>query len=276
MTEPQQQSTVEHAHAGHTAAPPLLGPTDEHGAEWLHSAPPLPGRPRLRLLNPMSALLAAALVGAGGFLVGVLVEKGQGSSSESDASSALAARIQALRGAAGKGSAPGGSSTGASRFAPPGAAGGGAAPGGGAATVGQVAFVRHGTLYVTNLEGNTVKVTTSPASTVTRTVKSTVKGIHPGETVVVSGTADTGGAIGAQSIRIGSALGGLAARGGGGGGLAALLAGARPGAGAHANAAAGAGTGAGTGTGTGTGAKGGPPGETGGAAREPQLFGSGR
>ena len=52
------------------------------------------------------------------------------------------------------------------------------------ATTGQVAYLSGSTLYVTNAEGNTIKVTTSPASTVTKTVKADVKGIHPGETVL--------------------------------------------------------------------------------------------
>ena len=54
---------------------------------------------------------------------------------------------------------------------------------------GQVAYIDGSTLYVTNAEGNTVKVTTSAASTVTKTVKADVKGIHPGETVIVTGAA---------------------------------------------------------------------------------------
>ena len=56
---------------------------------------------------------------------------------------------------------------------------------------------------MTNAEGNTVKVTTSPASTVTKTVKADVKGIHPGETVLVTGAAGANGAISAESIRVG-------------------------------------------------------------------------
>ena len=51
----------------------------------------------------------------------------------------------------------------------------------------QVAYISGNTLYVTTAEGNTVKVTTSPATTVTKTVKATVAGIHPGETVTVTG-----------------------------------------------------------------------------------------
>jgi hypothetical protein len=72
---------------------------------------------------------------------------------------------------------------------------------------------------VTTAEGNTVKVTTSPASTVTKTVKAEVKGIHPGETVIVTGAAGANGAVNAESIRVGgsSAGGGLGALFGGSG-----------------------------------------------------------
>ncbi|HEY5091051.1 MAG TPA: hypothetical protein VIK30_13825, partial [Polyangia bacterium] len=89
--------------------------------------------------------------------------------------------------------------------------------GGAGMTTGQVAYVSGSTLYVTNAEGNTVKVTTSPASTVTKTVKADVKGIHPGETVLITGAAGANGAISAESIRVGSTGGGLSALFGGAG-----------------------------------------------------------
>ncbi|MGA9875508.1 MAG: hypothetical protein WBQ21_06845, partial [Solirubrobacteraceae bacterium] len=58
-------------------------------------------------------------------------------------------------------------------------------------------------------------------STVTKTVKSDVKSIHPGETVIVTGSAGTNGAVSAESIRVseaGASGGGLGALFGGGGG----------------------------------------------------------
>jgi len=74
---------------------------------------------------------------------------------------------------------------------------------------------------VTNTEGNTVKVTTSAGSTVSKTVESDVKGIHPGETVIVMGANGANGSISAESIRVSKAGsgGGLGALFGGGGGL---------------------------------------------------------
>jgi hypothetical protein len=61
---------------------------------------------------------------------------------------------------------------------------------------------------VTTAEGNTVKVTTSAGTAVTKTVKADVPGIHPGETVLVTGTPGANGAVSAESIRVGGGLGG--------------------------------------------------------------------
>jgi hypothetical protein len=63
---------------------------------------------------------------------------------------------------------------------------------------------------VTSTQGNTVKVTASAGAAVTKSVKTAVKSIHPGETVVVTGTTGAGGAISAESIRVGG-LGGAGA-----------------------------------------------------------------
>jgi hypothetical protein len=194
---------------------------------------PLPSRPRRRLLAPLPVALLIALMTACGFIGGVLVEKGQGSSSSSSgAPSGLAGRLASLRG--------GGGGAGALR-----ASGGASSAGGAGATVGQVAFVQGSTLYVTDTQGNTVKVTTSRASSVTKNVKSTVAAIHPGETVTVTGSPGPNGAISAESIRVGEGFGGA---------LAALLGGSRSGASAGSSGA------------------GNPGGAAGG---EPSLFGKG-
>ncbi len=207
--------------------------------DWSEDREELPRRPRRRLFgagaNPVALALLAVLVCACGFIGGVLVEKGQsssGSSTGAGAAAGLASRLRTLRG-----------STGGSAGAASASAGGSSGTGGGFTrpTAGTVAYLSGSTLYVTNAEGNTVKVTTSPATSVTKTVKSSVPGIHPGETVTITGTAGSNGAVSAESISVGS-----------GGGLAALFGG------------AGAGTGAG-GAGAGTAAGG----------KEPSLFGSG-
>lgn len=192
--------------------------------QWLPDSPELPRRPRRRLLTPAPLSLLGVLLIACGFIAGVLVEKGQTSSSGngSGASSAFASRLSGLR------SALGGSGKGTSGTS--GTSGGFLGRlGGGGVTVGEVAYVKGGTLYVTNAEGNTVKVSTTEASTVSKTVKAGVKQIHPGETVTVSGEKSASGAIVARSIAVGS-----------GGGLGALLGGATGG-----SRTGGAGTGGG-------------------------------
>jgi DNA-binding beta-propeller fold protein YncE len=214
--------------------------------DWLeeHDAQELPPRPRRRLLgvgaNPVPLALLGVLLLACGFIAGVLVQKGQGSASSSTAGG-LASRFAALRSAA-SGSASGASGAvgGSGGFFGAGGRGGG----GSGATVGQVAYVSGRTLYVTDAEGNTIKVSTSAASTVTKTLKADVKGIHPGETVIVTGSTGPNGALSAESIRVSEAAGG--------GGLGALFGGGGVGGGSR-------------GTGSTTGARAG--------AGEPALFG---
>jgi hypothetical protein len=187
--------------------------------EWLGEPDEglLPRRPRRRLVGVGGNALALALLGvllaACGFIGGVLIEKGETSSSSSGGSSAssLISRFRALRGGGTAASTLGAGSTAAS-----GAGSGFARP-----TAGTVAYLTGHTLYVTNAEGNTIKVTTSAATSVTKTVKSSVKGIHPGETVTVTGEAGANGAVSAESISAGAGGGALAALLGSGGGTTA-------------------------------------------------------
>jgi hypothetical protein len=204
----------------------------------------LPPMPRRRLLgagNPIPLALLGVLLIACGFIAGVLVEKGQtasGASGSGGGAAGLAARFAALRSGSGTGS---GTSAGGAGPASGFAASGSGASGG--ATIGQVAYINGSTLYVTNAEGNTIKVKTSPSSTVTKTVRADVKGIRPGETVLITGATGAKGEVSAESIRVGGA---------GSGGLGALF--------------------GGSGKGTGGGGRGGG-GSSGGG--EPALFGKG-
>ena len=189
------------ASAGNDVPPPMS--FDEYETEAL----PLPRRRRLPLLT---ALLALAVVAGGAFIGGVEVQKHEGGTSaggNGGAAAAIAARF-------GRGGAT--STTGTSTTAT-GASGRGGFAGGGA-TVGTVEAIKGSTLYVTDSSGNTVKVTTSAASNVTKTVDATVKGINPGDTVVVRGTQASDGTIAAQTISVGTAGagGGFFGRGGGG------------------------------------------------------------
>jgi hypothetical protein len=178
--------------------------------EWLQEPDELlPRRPRRRLFgagaNPLALALLAVLLAACGFIGGVLIEKGETSSSSSGGSSAssLISRFRALRGGT---SAAGGA--GASGVGP---SAGGTSSGFTRPTAGTVAYLDGRTLYVTNAEGNTLKVSTSAATSVTKTVKASVKGIHPGEAVTVSGETGANGTVSAESISVGASGGALSA-----------------------------------------------------------------
>jgi hypothetical protein len=215
--------------------------TATHDAEALSAEEPLdvlPWRPRRRLLTPIPIALLGVLLLACGFIGGVLVEKGQTSSAAaSTGASGLAARLAAIRGATGGASVSGSPGGGGAGNGATGGAGGGSGGGGsfegrfgrfggaagagpGSLTIGEVSYVDGHTLYVTNAEGNTVKVTTSPASSITKTVTTDIHGIHPGDTLVVRGAKGSRGAVNAESITINGAGVGV-----GGGGLGSLFGG---------------------------------------------------
>jgi hypothetical protein len=187
---------------------------DGYEDDWEPTAsePALPPRRRRRLVTPASAVLAAVLIAALGFIGGVEVQKGQGDDGGGG-------------GAGGAGSAT---------SAPAGFGGGaGAAPGGfagrggaqGNATIGSVVNKRGSTLYVKDSDGTTVRVKTSNHSKINRTATSSAGAIHPGDTVIVQGTKSSSGTITATQINAtsSSAASGLAGLfgggfGGGGGG----------------------------------------------------------
>jgi hypothetical protein len=233
--EPTVQNTVPRDDQAQRAEDPPQGPADDgfdENEEWLDDPVELPPRPRRRLLgaggNPIALALLGVLLIACGFIGGVLVEKGENSSSSSAAAGAsgLASRFAGLRGGS-----TGGAAGGATRSSSAGGAGG--AFGASAAnrpTAGTVAYLDGKTLYVTNSEGNTIKVTTSAATTVNKTVTSSVKGIHPGETVTITGSTASNGAMSAESISVGSS----------GSGLAALFGGTKSGAGSAGSSGGGA------------------------------------
>jgi hypothetical protein len=165
--------------------------------------------------NPIPLALLGVLLIAGGFIGGVQVQKGASSSGSSGGAGAgLPSGFAALRGGgtSSTGTSSGKSSAGGSSGGFPGTGTGGSRP-----TTGTVAYLAGSTLYVTNSEGSTVKVHTSGATSVTKTVKTKVKGIYPGETVTVTGTTGSGGTVSAESISVGSSGGGLAALLGGSG-----------------------------------------------------------
>jgi hypothetical protein len=137
----------------------------------------LPRRPRRKLVTPLTASLAAALIAALGFIGGVQVQK---SSADTP-------------------SAGGGLNRSRAGFTPP-SGGGGIGGASSDATVGSVANVDGKTLYVTDSDGNTVKVKTNSQSKVTRTAVSKATEVHPGDTVVVQGTKSSSGTVTATSV----------------------------------------------------------------------------
>jgi hypothetical protein len=175
---------------------------------------PLPKRPRRRLVTPVSAALAGAIVAALGFIGGVEVQKGQ-----DDGSSGNAAAAQASAGAGGGGAGRGGFGGGGGG----GQFGGAGATGQSAPTVGSVANKKGSTLYVKDSDGNLVKVKTTSHSKINRTASTSTGAIHPGDTVIVQGTTSKDGTVTATQVNATASgatggLGGLFGRFGGGGG----------------------------------------------------------
>jgi len=174
----------------------------------------LPGRPRRQWFNKTSAAVFALLLAVIGFYVGVRVEKSQVSNTSSSSgagalSSAAAARLAAAgrTGAGGTASrgagATGAGATGAS--ATGGGGGfrslfGGGGAGGAGATFGTVSTVNGDALYITEANGNTVKVTLSSATKVTKNVTVGKDAVRPGDLVVVAGAKGSDGTVSATTV----------------------------------------------------------------------------
>jgi hypothetical protein len=205
--------------------------TETETTDWAQETDFLPPRPRGRLLRPLTVGLFVLLAVSGGFLAGVLVEKGQVPSS--GGGGAGAGRFAALRAALGGSGGAGAAGGGAALF-------GGGGGGGSGAVVGQVSTVDGHKLYVTDTSGNTIQVNTSSSSKITKSVAVGVESIHPGDTVVVQGVTGGDGVVTASTVRdsgvggslFGGAAGGAGAgsgstssTGGGGGGVNSLFGG---------------------------------------------------
>lgn len=145
--------------------------------------PELPRRRRRRLVTPWTAGLAAVLIAALGFVGGVEVQKGQGSSNGSGGA-------PDLRAAFGGSGPPAG-------FPGP----GGGAPGQeGSGVSGTIASKRGAVLYVTTADGATVKVRTNDNSAITRNAGASARGLYPGDTVLVQGSTAKSGVVTATSV----------------------------------------------------------------------------
>jgi hypothetical protein len=148
----------------------------------------LPPR-RRRGLRPLTAVLAAVVMVGAGFLGGVEIQKRYGGSSSGSGSGAAAAFASRFRAAGGAGGAAG-------------FFGGGAGPTGGSQEVGQVSLIKGSTLYLADFLGNTVKVQIPAAVRVTESTRTTVRGIHPGDTVTAQVTKLKNGSYRATSVTV--------------------------------------------------------------------------
>jgi hypothetical protein len=148
-------------------------------------------RPRRRA-HALTFVLGAALLVAAGFYGGVLVQKHQGGSSSASAST-FASRFGAAGGATGA------TGAGGARFGGGGGVGGGGS-GGGGGVAGTVKFVDGANVYVTDTNGNVVKVTTSGSSQLSKTDPATLKDVAPGDVVIVRGTQNNNGSYTATSL----------------------------------------------------------------------------
>jgi hypothetical protein len=151
---------------------------------------------RRKKLPALTAVLALVVAIALGLIGGVEAQKHWGASTTAATGRPAGFAGFAGRGAGGAGGFPGGFGGGA------GAAG---ATGGG--TSGTVTLIKGSTLYVTDATGNTVLVNTTAASTVKKTVSGTIKSVHPGDSVTITGTQNANGSYSATGITIGGTNG---------------------------------------------------------------------
>ncbi|MGW5349442.1 hypothetical protein ACWERV_02840 [Streptomyces sp. NPDC004031] len=177
--------------------------------------------PPRRALPWLTLALSACIVAAGAFIGGVYVEKhhAKGSSSGNPFAAAGNARsgAGATAGTGGRGFGFGGTGT---------SAGTGTGTGqgaGGGLTFGTVKLVDGDTIYLTDAQGNTVKVTTSGSTKVTESKEGKVSDLKAGQTVTVRGTTDSSGNLSATTVTEGATLptgfgGGFGFGGGGGAG----------------------------------------------------------
>jgi len=177
--------------------PQLYQPDGEYDDDWDDT----PIVPRAR--TPwLTKLLTAAVIAGVAFAGGVYAQKHWGASSGSSTRSGSGG---ASRFGSGTAAATG---SGSRRFGSGGFGGSFAAAQGGSATSGQVSYVKGSTLYVAQLTGSTVKVSTTGAR-VTKTSTVTPAAIRPGDTVVIVGTKRANGTVAARSITVGGGLSSL-------------------------------------------------------------------
>ncbi|WP_405584524.1 hypothetical protein [Streptomyces sp. NBC_01190] len=177
--------------------------------------------PPRRKLPWLTLVLSACVVAAGAFAGGALVEKNHlqnlpGGGRANPFAAAAGARGGGGTGAGGRtfGGFGGGTGTGT------GSGTGTGTGAGGGVTFGTVKLVDGSTLYVTDAQGDIVKVTTGGSTKVSETKDGKVSDLKAGQTVTVRGTAGSNGDIAATTVTQGgtggfAGFGGFGGRGGG-------------------------------------------------------------
>ncbi|MFD7586812.1 DUF5666 domain-containing protein [Kitasatospora sp. NPDC059811] len=172
--------------------------------------------PPRRKLPWLSLVLAGGVIASGAFAGGVWYQQNHGTNSGTSHATASAAGQQRAAGAGGGG---GGYGQSGSRRGGQGAGQGAGQGQGGQAglTRGTVKAVDGNTVYLTDANGNTVKVTTGDATKVQLNKEGKVADLQPGQSVTVVGTPDANGGYAASQLVEGAA-GGAGGFGGGFGG----------------------------------------------------------
>jgi Cu/Ag efflux protein CusF len=197
-----------------TASVPVVTSTEldalfpDEADEWPAHGP----KKGFRVTWPVAALIVLA-VAAGGIWGGAYLQRHH--SSTSSAASLFGSFRRGAGGSGGTGSTgSGGAGSGAGGIA--------AAAAASNLTAGTVTDIIGNTLYVTNSSGDLVEVTIGSNTTVNRNAKSTLSELKPGDTVTVTGTKSSNGALVASTVSatqagVSSGFGGFGGGGGAGG-----------------------------------------------------------
>ncbi|MFD9689056.1 hypothetical protein ACFXPX_12885 [Kitasatospora sp. NPDC059146] len=170
--------------------------------------------PPRRKLPWLSLVLAGGVIATGAFAGGVWYQQGQGGTSSGGKAPARAA---AAGGQAAGGYGQGGQGQGGGRRGGQGGQGGQGGGQGGFAR-GTVKAVDGSTVYLTDANGNTIKVTTGDSTKVQLNKQGKVADLQPGQSVTVVGTPDSSGGYNATQLVEGAAGAGAGGFGGGGAG----------------------------------------------------------
>ncbi|MGW2249530.1 hypothetical protein ACWCXH_04960 [Kitasatospora sp. NPDC001660] len=179
--------------------------------------------PPRRPLPWLSLLLAGGVIATGAFAGGVWYQQNNGSASSAPRASAAAGSQRAAAGGqggqGGQGGygGQGGQGNGSRRGGGQGGQGGQGQGGQPGFTRGTVKAVDGTTVYLTDANGNTVKVTTGDATKVQLNKDGKVADLQPGQSVTVVGTPDASGGYAASQLVEGAAGMGGGFGGGGGG-----------------------------------------------------------